>query len=918
MLKIILKSTASSFVIYLSILSPLSAMLDDDLENTTLLSSSSVCGHSEDDHKNDSDTHGKDLELGRNGIAQNLDEAEKIYKRFLDISPAGKIRLRLGRVYEKKKNFKDAFRIYAEAWSDSDETYDKAGLKYADCLEKGLGTEQDLTQAYSTYERIISNKSRDAKNAEALYRSGFLIQVNPGEPEFEERFKRFYKGAAELGSKEAQFLMGHARKSRENKTKAINWFKKAADQGYAPAHIALIEMALKGHIVGQDEAATFNDFQKLYKFPQFNSHWMNFFKLSEPQNAEEAFQLFKKHISTGTIEGFLASVYVNQDSRQYISFLKLASEKRHPLAIFKLGQLYEEGCASLDPDPEQAFRFYLGAAQRRHAGAMFKVAEAYKHGRGTPKSFSWAFKWFQTAAITGHSEAIKKQKELFCFLLPESLRTDYEGDSFNPHDHDIPGIASLYNRPDFRQAIMTHWNNLLNSPNRKEMRDISNFIIENRRALEISEDSDFFLEVLGKKAISENSVDPKSPFKVWPALLQKRAVPVDIRSLTQDFPLWESEGRRWHFNPARLEDFGKEIQIDPTSVPEIKPNDLSDALDKIQTKLTENPEAIQNALDEITKIHNGDIPLPFEDLRTFTLGYNGRSFLMSSLSKDSIEGAQLKCVLKYIKAFSDEGEGLSSREVKLINFLMSVRACEIGQESGLTSYYQVYVPTPFKYSVTGDLFSHDHPEIQPSKYFFVSLMKEVVDSILNTDNRFMKSICKVRGNVPQLSHQALYLKTLIGDKIGVPLCRFDPSTACLTDSLLALSKEDALRHFYEHILTNKNLLKEVESKINQAVLTGNTYLKLKYLTNQWTYKDDEDGTPQITRNGVLELLSKVGLFEEVLQEAFTGPTCSSSSNLGGLTDDEKDTPNIKRQRGKADTQKNKRQRTRTGHQSGAI
>lgn len=221
---------------------------------------------------------------------------------------------------------------------------------------------------------------------------------------------------------------------------------------------------------------------------------------------------------------------------------------------------------------------------------------------------------------------------------------------------------------------------------------------------------------------------------------------------------------------------------------------------------------------------------------------------MSSLSKDSIEGAQLKCVLKYIKAFSDEGEGLSSREVKLINFLMSVRACEIGQESGLTSYYQVYLPTPFKYSVTGDLFSHDHLEIQPSKYFFVSLMKEVVDSILNTDNHFMRDICKV-STVPQLSHQALYLKTLIGDKIGVPLCRFDPSTPCLTDGLLDLSKEDGLRHFYEHILTNKNLLKEVKSKINQAVLTGNTYLKLRYLTNQWTYKDDEDNTPQITRNG---------------------------------------------------------------------
>lgn len=183
----------------------------------------------------------------------------------------------------------------------------------------------------------------------------------------------------------------------------------------------------------------------------------------------------------------------------------------------------------------------------------------------------------------------------------------------------------------------------------------------------------------------------------------------------------------------------------------------------------------------------------------------------------------------------------------------------------------------------------------------------------------MQSICKKR-NVPQLSHQALYLQTLIGDKISIPLCRFDPSTACLTDGLLTLSKEDGLRHFFKYILTGENLLKELTNKINLAVLTGNTYLKLRDLTDQWTFKDDEDNTPQITRNGVIELLVEVGLLEEV---GFIGPTCSSS-DLGGLvddetdSDDEADTPKIKRQRDKMDTQKTKRQRTRTGHQNGAI
>ncbi|MDI9637215.1 tetratricopeptide repeat protein [Kamptonema cortianum] len=915
MLKNTLKSTVSSFVIYLSILLPVNAMSDDDsveLDNSTLSSSSHVNEEPFDEYKKritEKYKHAKALELGR-GIERNIDEAKKIYTELIDEANDAKSSLRLGMLYEKDKNFTEALKNYKHAWKNSDgSTYLKAAMKCAEFYEKGLATIQYLPEAIRIYDQIASHSKEDIYTAEAIYRVGFIMQFNP---KFGKKFKRNYKDAAELGNKEAQFLMGCARKSRPNKTKAINWFKKASDQGYVPARLALIEMALKGHIAGQRQENTFNAFRSVYEDVLFKQQWTSYFRFNEPQNTEEAFQLFKTNINTRNIEVFLTNPSYCRGHREYISLLQLASAKGHPWAAFTLGQMCEKGRHSIAPNPEKAFRFYLQAAQRRHPRAMFSLAEAYKHGRGTPKSFSEAFTWLRRAALAGHPEAIKKHKELFYFLLPESLRTDYEGDSFNPHDHDFSVIASLYSHPGFGPAMMTHWNKLLNSPNQEEMGDISRFIIENRRALEISEDSDFFIEVLGKKAISENVVDPKSPFKVWPALLQKRAVPVDLRGLTQELPLWESEGRRWRFNPTRLDDFGNEIQINPNTVPEIAQNDLRDALDKIQTKLTENQETIQSEMDEITKVHNKDIPIPFEDLRTFALGYNGRSFLMNSLSKKSIEGAQLKCVLNYIRSFSDEGEGLSSREEKLITFLMSIKACEIGQESGLTSYYQVYVPTPFKYSVTGDLFSHDRSEIQASKYVFVSLMKEVVDSILNTDNRFMRDICKER-NVPQLSHQALYLKTLIGDKIGVPLCRFDPSTGLLTDGLLALSKEGGLRHFYEYILTNENLWKEVESKINQAVLTGNTYLKLRELTAQWTYKDDEDGTPQITRNGVLELLVKVELFEEVLQEASTGSACSSSSSstLGGSADDgagsdDYATPNIKRQR------------TKTGHQRGAI
>ncbi len=566
------------------------------------------------------------------------------------------------------------------------------------------------------------------------------------------------------------------------------------------------------------------------------------------------------------------------------------------------------------PHPAQAFRRYLEEARQGNLEAMYIVAEAYKNGHGVQKHFASAFKVFRAAALRGHQEALCKQQQLFHFLIPEALRVAHGGDYFDPRKHDIPMLISLYRRTDSQQMIMNYWDTLLNSPDREEMRDISSFILENYKTLGISEESDLFLEVVGKKALSEDITDPKNPFIVWPALLQKRAVPVDVSSLVPEAPFWVAEDQHWRFNPARLEAFGQNVHIDPETVKPITAEHLIEDFAKIQAKLMmspglsheiaeellqpaqqdmgENPEdpqgpvqqnidieepldPVQRAIGEITKVSNGGVPLTFEQLKIYALGHNRNSFFLDTLFKDSVAAAQLKAALFYISSFSDEGGNpLSKREKQLIRFVMAVKACAIGQESGLTDYYQLYVPDDLKYEVTGDLFSHDPLPIQRSKHIFIRIMQEVVDSILNTDNSFMQRVCGVTGKVPQLSHQALYLKTLIGDKISVPFCRFDPSTNCLVDPLLTLAKEETLRHFYEYILKDETLVKEVKNKINQAVLTGNTYLQLKELTHQWTYMDDENATPSITREGVMELFIKVGLVEE----AFPRPAVPSSSS----------------------------------------
>ena len=822
----------------------------------------------------------KCLNLAKSLETTNLAKAIKIYKKLSDYDVVSA--LRLGELYEKghppviEQDFIKALELYREAWEESGKSYEEAGLKYAEMYEKGLGEERDLDEAFYVYDRLESD------NPEAAYRAGWLLDFNP---RFSPDPKPYYKTAVRGGNRDAQFMMGLIKRdgrdgSNQDVTRAFRWFQKAANQGHLASSLLLAEMLLKSQGNPQNEAQAFNRFKGIYQNARFKESWRRFFRFSESQNEEQAFQLFKARISTGDIESILAITYRSVGKyRQDLSLLRLAMEKRNLAATFALAGIYERGWRSIDSNPEEALDLYISAGRRGSREAMVKVAEAYKNGKGTLRSFSAAFNWFRDAALAGHQEARCKQQQLFHFLIPEALRGAYEGDYFDPREHDISMLISLYRRPDSQQMIMNYWNTLLNSPDREEMRDISSFILENYKALEISEESDFFLEVVGKRVLSEDITNPKSPFIVWPALLQKRAVSVDVRSLVPEAPLWESEGQHWRFNPARLEAFGTEVRINQETVPLITPDDFIADFEKSQAKLRQNPGLIQPVLDQITKVHNDNVPLPFGELEVYALSDNRKSFFIRTLSKDSVTAAQLKCVLRYIRSFSDQGEdALSLREERLIDFLMAVKACEIGQESGLTSYYQTYVPSSLKYEVTGDLFNQDFLDIQKSKYMCVSLIKEVVDSILNTDNSFMQRVCGVTGKVPQLSHQALYLKTLIGDKISVPFSRFDPSTNCLVDPLLTLSKADALKHFYGYLLKDENLLKEIQNKINQAVLTGNTYLQLKELTQQWTYMDDENATPNITREGVMELLIKVGLVEEASPGSSSIAPFSSSSS----------------------------------------
>jgi TPR repeat protein len=117
---------------------------------------------------------------------------------------------------------------------------------------------------------------------------------------------------------------------------AIDWFRKAAVQGYAPAEFQM----------GQ-----------LYEF------------------------------------GFA----VTQDDRQALTWYKKAAEHGSASGARAVGDFYQKG-RGVDPDPAEAARWYQRGADRDDIRAQYQLGDLYMNGNGVTRDYASAYLWFALAA----------------------------------------------------------------------------------------------------------------------------------------------------------------------------------------------------------------------------------------------------------------------------------------------------------------------------------------------------------------------------------------------------------------------------------------------------------------------------------------------------------------------------------------
>ena len=285
---------------------------------------------------------------------------------------------------------------YKEYFKSEKNPTEEERYEYAKFLRTGNTT--DFFEGNSMLTEFAENEnskfSTEAQYELGLaYYNGYKVMVDT------DTAKEYFEKAANKGHAKAQYFLGeyYLRNSSDSFSedmieKALSWFKKSSEQGYAPATNIINELE--------------NPIDRL-KF------------LGEHGNMEAITKLGKMYYDGDGVE---------QDTDQAFYWFKQAADRGNAKAQFNLGVLYRDKSidSPMDNYDEQAFRYFLMSAENGDLNGQYAVGRMYELGvkgfRGSgwstqyvnviPKDRGKAVYWYKKAAAQGHSKAQEELENL--------------------------------------------------------------------------------------------------------------------------------------------------------------------------------------------------------------------------------------------------------------------------------------------------------------------------------------------------------------------------------------------------------------------------------------------------------------------------------------------------------------------------
>ena len=192
-----------------------------------------------------------------------------------------------------------------------------------------------------------------------------------------------FESRANQGDKVAQFCLAYMLKHgmgviEPKPNKALEWYKKAAEQGYVPAQNNLFVLYVRRALDAANES-------------------------KRTENAEKA----ENWLRMAAEEGYPPAqfnIYIS-DLDKDVKWLEKAAEKNYPPAQNELGALYYSGKNDIVRNPKKAVEFFRKAADKGNAKAQFYLGVCYDRGMGVKQNDKEAFKWYEESAKQGYGPA---------------------------------------------------------------------------------------------------------------------------------------------------------------------------------------------------------------------------------------------------------------------------------------------------------------------------------------------------------------------------------------------------------------------------------------------------------------------------------------------------------------------------------
>ena len=243
---------------------------------------------------------------------------------------------------------------------------------------------------------IVLAEKTDMENAEIQFYMGFCREHGYGiEKDYGEAVD-WYKKAAEQGHAKAMRNLGKMYDdgvlAHRDVVEAVKWYVDAAVKGDKIAKGAL------GKLAADEDTAPF---VSLYAKTAFdNEEWKRGIVAA-----------LSTDMSNCTLQMWLAYCYskgngVEKNEDEAFKWCRKAAEGGNFWSMNKLGLMYEFG-EGTEKDLEEAFKWYKASAEKGDSAGQYHLGDMYEHGKGTAKNAKLAVEWYAKAAKQGSKDAQK-------------------------------------------------------------------------------------------------------------------------------------------------------------------------------------------------------------------------------------------------------------------------------------------------------------------------------------------------------------------------------------------------------------------------------------------------------------------------------------------------------------------------------